>query len=655
MTLSKSRFAVALECPRQLDYARDDSYYDARRDDEFLRSLAEGGHQVGELARQMFPGGLLIDEAPDDQVRRTSAMLAAPDVTLFEATIQHENLLVRTDILEKTGNRISLIEVKAKGFNPNTDTFVTDQGTNPVRSTWRSYLYDVAYQTYVMRLAYPQFEVTPYLMLLDKTVTVNVDGLNSMLPVHVVGRDVTVTVSNDFDVANIPPILRRINVADEVAQLLAFPLGVQGLPKSFGEFVEWASGILGAAQSFPVRVGAHCKDCSYYVDPDQVTADRKSGWAECMQAHTGTAVRVRRADTVFGLYRASATAVEALLTGGALELGSLPDLALDEDDPPTDVISFAKRRQLQVAEAQEDIEEPFMLHGPLRTALAAWKWPLHFIDFETSRPALPYHRGRTPYDQILFQFSHHVMNAQGHVEHTTECLEANPGVAPSLKVLRALRDALAGDEGTVVHWWTHENTVLKDIREQIVLDKPADAKGLIAFVDSLVGGKNNPGRLQDLGKIVSQLVFYPETAGSSSIKKVLPAALRHSKPLRDRYGAPIYGTREMPSLNFKDQVWVKIENGTAQDPYTLLKPLIDKPVLREAIATSEDDDAGGTQSFIADGGAAIIAYDQLRQVGLPTEERGRIIQQLLRYCELDTLAMVMVYQSLTGRGLGTLS
>jgi len=129
MTLSKSRFAVALECPRQLDYARDPNYYDARTDNEFLASLAEGGHQVGELARRMFPGGHLIDDlSGDTQARRTAEFLGSREVILFEATIRHENLLVRTDILEKKGNQVSLIEVKAKGFDPNEDTLLTDQG-----------------------------------------------------------------------------------------------------------------------------------------------------------------------------------------------------------------------------------------------------------------------------------------------------------------------------------------------------------------------------------------------------------------------------------------------------------------------------------------------------------------------------------------------
>jgi hypothetical protein len=98
----------------------------------------------------------------------------------------------------------------------------------------------------------------------------------------------------------------------------------------------------------------------------------------------------------------------------------------------------------------------------------------------------------------------------------------------------------------------------------------------------------------------------------------------------------------MPSRNFKDWVWVQMKNGTVDDPYTLLKPATDS-----GLANDDEDD------FIANGGAAIIAYDQLQQDGLAATERQRITTELLRYCELDTLAMVMVYQSLTGCGLGT--
>jgi len=83
VALTKSRFATALKCPRKLDYARDSRYFNANAHNVFLESLAEGGHQVGELARKMFPQGHLVtDVSADDQVRTTQSLLQRPAVTV---------------------------------------------------------------------------------------------------------------------------------------------------------------------------------------------------------------------------------------------------------------------------------------------------------------------------------------------------------------------------------------------------------------------------------------------------------------------------------------------------------------------------------------------------------------------------------------------
>jgi hypothetical protein len=43
---------------------------------------------------------------------------------------------------------------------------------------WRPYLYDAAFQKYVVKNAYPDFQVSTYLFLIDKTQPASVDGLN---------------------------------------------------------------------------------------------------------------------------------------------------------------------------------------------------------------------------------------------------------------------------------------------------------------------------------------------------------------------------------------------------------------------------------------------------------------------------------------------
>ena len=75
------------------------------------------------------------------------------------------------------------------------------------------------------------------------------------------------------------------------------------------------------------------------------------------------------------------------------------------------------------------------------------------------------------------------------------------------------------------------------------------------------------------------------------------------------------------------------------DPYILLKrfaeqqfKVLDKQISEENL-------------LIADGGAASMAYARLQFEDLPTDERRMIEESLLRYCELDTLAMVMIMQA----------
>lgn len=67
--LSKSRFKVALECPRKLAYLGNDAYVNTKKHNDFLKSLAEGGFQVGELAKLLYPGGIEIEDVKQaDQI-----------------------------------------------------------------------------------------------------------------------------------------------------------------------------------------------------------------------------------------------------------------------------------------------------------------------------------------------------------------------------------------------------------------------------------------------------------------------------------------------------------------------------------------------------------------------------------------------------------
>jgi hypothetical protein len=51
-------------------------------------------------------------------------------------------------------------------------------------------------------------------------------------------------------------------------------------------------------------------------------------------------------------------------------------------------------------------------------------------------------------------------------------------------------------------------------------------------------------------------------------------------------------------------------------------------------------------SSIAEGGAAMTAYARMQFTEMSGEERDKVIKALLKYCELDTFAMVLVWEGL---------
>jgi predicted RecB family nuclease len=80
--------------------------------------VLDAGTRVGELARERYPGGVLVDVEyfkVEEGIARTAAILADPAVAvLHEGFIAFDDVVVRPDILVRTrGNRWRLIEVKS--------------------------------------------------------------------------------------------------------------------------------------------------------------------------------------------------------------------------------------------------------------------------------------------------------------------------------------------------------------------------------------------------------------------------------------------------------------------------------------------------------------------------------------------------------------
>lgn len=116
--LTKSKFRLACECPTKLYYVDKPQYANQLMEDSFLKALAEGGYQVEALARCYFPEGILVTaQNKESSLEATKRLLEHESITLFEAEIQYQGYLVRTDILIKHQNHLKLIEIKAKSIS----------------------------------------------------------------------------------------------------------------------------------------------------------------------------------------------------------------------------------------------------------------------------------------------------------------------------------------------------------------------------------------------------------------------------------------------------------------------------------------------------------------------------------------------------------
>lgn len=644
--LTKSLYKLAKECPTKLYYAANPQYANQKKEDPFLEALAEGGFQVGELAKLYYPEGVQVTATGDEAVQETNELLKHENVTIFEAAIQHENLYIRADILFKRGDFIDLIEVKAKSIDMDAtdEPFGNKDGT--ISAQWRPYLYDVAFQKYVLRNAHSQFNITAHLMLANKSALSPTDGLNQKFKLvkDAKGRR-SVTVADTISEEDLSvKLLAKVNVdsycdliyegkESKDEKMMAYPEEV----KHFADSYQKNEKII----SLPSTI---CKECEFYTTEED--GNLNSGFKECWKAEFGWSDADFEEPSVLDIW--SCKRKDKLLGQGLIKMADVEehDLGTKKDAKPG--LTASERQWLQVKKVKENDNTPYLDRRGLLDEIKNFVFPLHFIDFETTMVAIPFYKGRHPYEGIAFQFSHHLVHQDGRVEHKGEYLNIDAGVFPNYDFVRALKKELSDDEGSIFKYSNHENTFLNHIYSQLIEDDSEipDKEELIEFIKTITHSKSKsiekwrgPRDMIDLLEMVKKYYYDPHTKGSNSIKQVLPAILNSSTKLQEKYSQPIYGAEGgLSSINFKDWVWLKTEKGKIVDPYKQLpKMFADHEEINDITLLSNDDS-------IANGGAALTAYCKLQFEEMSDYEREELRKALLKYCELDTLAMVMIYE-----------
>ena len=609
--ITKSDFKLGYECPFKLKYKKA-GYPNTLKNNEMLEFFAEAGFMVEAIAH---------------------AVMQANPSAEFEKTLTAGRYMARLDGFEHFADRIVLTEIKAKSVESADPEQFFKKRTREVHGDWLEYMLDITFQVMVAEACYPGTTVVPQLCMVNKNKPCSIEAIYAKIDLLPDSKDrdrshPRAVYQGDKDALRADHFLEFIDVRECVDLLMPH---VKARAAELLDFLD------GKRPEMKPEIGlSPCKTCEYRdavnvqlssragEGPSDESANPNSmrdGFAECWGPTPP------RGESVLDMYRAGngsnelKAEVARRIAVRELPLVDFPDdmLAGGKSYGPT------RRHQKQaLATGREVIGEG------LRGAVTGFEYPLHFIDFEASRIPVPYRPGMKPYEVVAFQFSCHTLESPtaDHLVHR-EWLNLRD-VYPNEEFLRELRTAIA-DKGTVFTWSGYELTTLRHIRRQL-RERDLMTPELATWLTGLIGlapavgeeDKSVGSRVVDLLKISQAHYAHPLMRGSHSIKKVLDAMWSDAPHL---WGDPWFA-----------EYYRRSADGRVLDPYSTLA----KPPLDIDLGDTDDSD----EEAVTDGVGAMRAYQDMLygQHKNDLAMRDKMRDSLLRYCGLDTAAMVIIWK-----------
>jgi hypothetical protein len=562
------------------------------------------------IAKLLHPEGIEIgwDEGLEHSALETLQALQTEKVTLFEATLLSGTKLARVDILRKNGNRFDLIEVKSKSVDGNEGPPFFRSVKRELIADWVPYLEDVAYQTLLLRELYPTAVITPFLRLVDTSKTTDIESIFSQfelkrrktIPNQRFSRP-DLSFLGDVERLRQRHFLITIDVSAEVTELM---------PAVVESAESFAASLQGQLQKIHEPIGVHCLQCEYRNAATMV--DSRDGFRECW------ASLANEDPHILDYYHASSIGgrntplINSLVKRGRAKLSDVEESDLVRADGIAGAIAERQRIQRRYTLVGREY-----VSAELSDVLGGVTYPLHFIDFETSRLAVPYHAGMRPYEQIAFQWSCHTISEKGALPSHSEWINLREAY-PNFEFAERLKQQL-GDTGTILIWSKHERTALRDIAEQMVRYGYSN-QALESWIDEAARTESEScPRLLDLCEVTKSHYFHPKMKGKLSLKAVLPAVWESNPDLHTHPTFSKYFRRDA--------------EGSIVDPYLTV------PRLPFSDSAGEDDEV------VTEGSGAMRAYQEMLY-GLSShdeEVKEKWKRLLLQYCELDTAAMLVVW------------
>ena len=619
--LTKSDLKTARSCSTKLHYKKL-GYPTVDRVDAYTRILADGNFIISKIAHLLYPDGIYVsanlnsDQSIAEAAEYTIAQLQNENVILFEPVFYAEYKLARADILVKQGDRIEIIEIRSKGFDSVAHenlvkyrhlSLFRNKRTGKVGGEWKYIIEDIAYQVGILQemlaahLPNLDAKISPYLLVPDKAKTTAIDNLASYFQIERLSthrnslskfNGIQVNFTGDIAEIERDQFLTKVNIETEVAELIEPTVATAR--KYLGYLIERSPEIF-------APLSKNCKSCEYRASD----RDPRDGFRECWGDLAETEHHVLDLYQMGRIGGVETPLVNALIQQRQVSMFHVPLEELND-------YTYSYRQLIQIEYTQKNKE---WISEYLPKIVQQVEYPIHFIDFETSRMAIPYRAGMQPYEQVAFQWSCHTIAEPDAAPVQTEWLDLE-NTFPNFQFAESLMECL-GDRGTILTWATHENSVLRDIYYQMQTYDYQNPQLQTWLANTAKLGNKGKSQLVDMNALTLKHYFHPLMKGRTSLKCVLPSVWKTNPYLHE-------------IAYFKE--YYRNVDGEILSPYDVLSEL----------------KIGDRTHVVNEGAGAMLAYQDLmygenRSCDNNQSTRSQWKELLYQYCRLDTMAMVIIW------------
>jgi hypothetical protein len=271
-------------------------------------------------------------------------------------------------------------------------------------SKWEEKLEDITFQFLLLEKVLPGVIIKPFLVLVDTSKIAKLDNIPSLFElVRRTSADGTSRlataryIGSPAQLADLD-LVTEVDVSDEIAMLR------DDVEEAAAKFESRLDAPL-SVHSVDIERGSKCGSCEFKVGEEI----EKSGFKECWGPLAEPKPHMLELFSV-GSCRAldRSALVDWMVRQQKASLLDIPEECLVKADGTMGPNAERQRRQIEYTKRGE-----VFVSTDLRGQIEALYEPMYFIDFETSRLSLPYHKGMRAYGLVAFQWSCHRVASHG--------------------------------------------------------------------------------------------------------------------------------------------------------------------------------------------------------------------------------------------------